>query len=107
MFLLDAVGHRLAQYLAAPRKDRVHSTTAAPIALAQTLRPGDVLLVEGSSHIASTIKYLTQSTWSHATLCIAPPDPLAMPDWFRSRDTRPCTPGSVGRWASPLQRSLR
>ena len=80
MFILDAIGHRLARYLAAPRKDRVHSTTAAPIALAQTLRPGDVLLVEGSSHIASTIKYLTQSTWSHATLCIAPPDPLATPN---------------------------
>jgi hypothetical protein len=76
MFILDTVGHRLAQYLSAPRHDRVHSTTAAPSALAQALRPGDVLLVEGSSRISSAIKYLTQSTWSHATLCIASPNPV-------------------------------
>jgi hypothetical protein len=29
-----------------------------------------VVLVEGSSRFASAIKYLTQSTWSHAALCI-------------------------------------
>ncbi|MES2125331.1 MAG: lipo-like protein, partial [Gemmatimonadota bacterium] len=30
-----------------------------------------------SSRISSAIKYLTQSTWSHATLCVAPPNPEA------------------------------
>jgi len=30
------------------------------------LVPGDVLLVEGDTRISSAIKYLTQSTWSHA-----------------------------------------
>lgn len=30
------------------------------------LKPGDVLLVEGNQRISSIIKYLTQSTWSHA-----------------------------------------
>ncbi|MCJ0765295.1 lipo-like protein [Variovorax terrae] len=40
--------------------------------LLQSLRPGDVLLVEGSSRIAAAIKYLTQSTWSHATLYVGP-----------------------------------
>ena len=34
------------------------------------LRPGDVLLVEGSSRLSTVIKYLTQSTWSHAALCV-------------------------------------
>ena len=77
MFLLDVAGRRLARYLTKPRHDRVHSTTASPLALAEALRPGDVLLVEGSSRISSAIKYLTQSTWSHATLCIAAPDPRA------------------------------
>ena len=38
-----------------------------------TLRPGDVLLVEGSSRISTAIKYLTQSTWSHAALFVGPP----------------------------------
>ncbi|MEP6591911.1 MAG: YiiX/YebB-like N1pC/P60 family cysteine hydrolase [Gemmatimonadota bacterium] len=80
MFLLDVAGRRLARYLTAPRRGRVHSTTASTVALAQTLQVGDVLLVEGSSRISSAIKYLTQSTWSHATLCIAPPDLLASPE---------------------------
>ncbi|TLF51767.1 lipo-like protein [Halomonas urmiana] len=34
------------------------------------LKPGDVLLVEGSSRISTVIKYLTQSTWSHAALYV-------------------------------------
>ena len=36
-----------------------------------TLRKGDVLLVEGSNRISTAVKYLTQSTWSHAALCVA------------------------------------
>ncbi len=39
-------------------------------ALQRTLRPGDVLLVGGSSKLATAIKYLTQSTWSHAALYV-------------------------------------
>jgi len=39
-----------------------------------------VLLVEGSSRISTAIKYLTQSSWSHAALCIASPDPTAAPE---------------------------
>lgn len=73
MMLLDGLGHRLARYLTRPRHDRVHATTASPGALALTLRPGDVLLVEGSSRISAAIKYTTQSTWSHAALCVATP----------------------------------
>jgi hypothetical protein len=41
-----------------------------PATLQATLRPGDVLLVEGSSRISLAIKYLTQSTWSHAALYV-------------------------------------
>lgn len=36
------------------------------------LQPGDILLVEGNQRISSAIKYLTQSTWSHATFYIGP-----------------------------------
>ncbi len=36
--------------------------------MASTLLPGDVLLIEGSSRVSVAIKYLTQSTWSHAAL---------------------------------------
>ena len=36
------------------------------------LQPGDVLLVEGNNRVAGIIKYLTQSTWSHAALYVGP-----------------------------------
>jgi hypothetical protein len=38
--------------------------------LCQTLQVGDVLLVEGRERISGAIKYLTQSTWSHAALYV-------------------------------------
>ena len=38
--------------------------------LAQTLRPGDVLLVEGNARISQIIMYLTQSSWSHAAMYV-------------------------------------
>jgi cell wall-associated NlpC family hydrolase len=41
-----------------------------PAALRRALRPGDVLLVEGSTRVSITIKYLTQSTWSHSALYV-------------------------------------
>lgn len=64
------LGGRLARYLT--RATRV--TGSAPATpqnlLVSTLQPGDVLLVEGHSRISTAIKYLTQSTWSHATLYV-------------------------------------
>jgi len=39
-----------------------------PDQLLGALRPGDVLLVEGDTRISQIIKYLTQSSWSHATM---------------------------------------
>ena len=41
-----------------------------PADLLATLRPGDVLLVEGQTRVSTAIKYLTQSTWSHAALFV-------------------------------------
>jgi hypothetical protein len=38
--------------------------------LVSTLRPGDVILVEGSQRVSEVIKYLTQSSWSHAALYV-------------------------------------
>ncbi|HEY8190762.1 MAG TPA: YiiX/YebB-like N1pC/P60 family cysteine hydrolase [Micavibrio sp.] len=47
------------------------ATIATPFPLLQkALRPGDVLLVEGNQRISIAIKYLTQSTWSHAGVYI-------------------------------------
>jgi hypothetical protein len=80
VILLDRFGRRLARWLNQPRSSESRVGTAAPHALAATIRPGDVLLIEGSSRISSAIKYLTQSSWSHAALCIAPADPTAPPE---------------------------
>ncbi|MCB2007487.1 MAG: lipo-like protein [Rhodoferax sp.] len=68
--LFRAVGHGLAAYLLAPRPHGAMVATVAPELLEATLRPGDVLLVEGESRISMAIKMLTQSNWSHAALFV-------------------------------------
>jgi len=62
------LGRRLAHYLTKPRADATNIATSPPEVTAASLRKGDVLLVEGTSRISGAIKYLTQSTWSHAAL---------------------------------------
>ncbi|MFO1117708.1 MAG: YiiX/YebB-like N1pC/P60 family cysteine hydrolase [Beijerinckiaceae bacterium] len=68
--ILNKIGRELAGYLS--QRTHVHgSGTVTPIAqLIETLQPGDVLLVEGNSRFSTAIKYLTQSTWSHAALYV-------------------------------------
>ncbi|GJM44623.1 MAG: hypothetical protein DHS20C21_14650 [Gemmatimonadota bacterium] len=68
--MLEALGRVLARYLTQPRTRGVQPATSKPEALAAALRVGDVLLVEGNTRISSAIKYLTQSSWSHAALCV-------------------------------------
>ena len=67
---LRFLGGRLARYLARPRGSLSHVPTSPRDQIAATLRKGDVLLVEGNSRFSSAIKYLSQSTWSHAALYI-------------------------------------
>ena len=64
------LGRRLARFLTEPGRATETVTTNNPGALDAALRPGDVLLVEGVSRVATAIKYLTQSTWSHSALYI-------------------------------------
>jgi len=68
--LLGAGGRLLARYLSKPISGYEPLATSDPELLRQTLRPCDVLLVEGNTRISTAIKYLTQSTWSHAALYI-------------------------------------
>src|SRR5207247_5793586 len=67
--VLRWMGGRLATYLAQPIRG-AQSATASLEQLAAALKPGDVLLVEGNTRISVAIKYLTQSTWSHATFFV-------------------------------------
>ncbi len=64
------LGRALARYLSKPRAGGMHFGTSRFDLLAASLRPGDVLLVDGSSRISSAIKYITQSSWSHAALYV-------------------------------------
>lgn len=68
--VLRRIGQWLATYLNQPARGPYTHPPADIAALRQLLQPGDVLLVEGDRRISSAIKYLTQSTWSHAALCI-------------------------------------
>lgn len=64
------LGHWLARFLSrhSPRHD-VLSTTSGTELLA-LMQPGDVLLVDGNTRISTAIKYLTQSSWSHAAMFV-------------------------------------
>ena len=70
--MVDRVGRMLAHYLEKPVEGYEPFTPSDADALRAVLRPGDVLLVEGNNHISGVIKYLTQSTWSHAALYVGP-----------------------------------
>lgn len=78
--ILHAMGLAIAQYLTT--EVEAHPLTAPePIErLRKLLRAGDVLLVEGRSRISQPIKYLTQSTWSHAALFVGSIDGCAEAD---------------------------
>jgi hypothetical protein len=68
--IMGSIGRAVGRYLNEPVKNYRPLTTSAPSMLASALRPADVLLVEGNTRVSSGIKYLTQSTWSHAALCV-------------------------------------
>lgn len=70
MKILDRIGRTLARYLAKPRYTGISMATCSEAVLASTLQKGDVLLVEGNSRFSSAVKYLTQSTWSHAAIYV-------------------------------------
>ena len=70
-WMFDIVGRLIAR-LQKPDNRRESFSVGDSTALSDTLRPGDVLLVEGKGRISGSIKYLTQSTWSHSALYVGP-----------------------------------
>jgi len=75
---LDRMGRALADRLQAQTSGYEPYTPSDPETLARTLRPGDVLLVEGNQQVSAAVKYLTQSTWSHAALFVGEAVPLTL-----------------------------
>lgn len=73
--LRSLIGTWIARYLEAEVKDYKPFAVTTKAMLRQTLRPGDVLLVEGNARLSKAIKYLTHSTWSHSAFYVgAHPD---------------------------------
>lgn len=101
--LLDQFGRWIAEILRKPTSGYEPFTPSDPDTLKATLRPGDVLLIEGNQKLSVAIKYLTQSTWSHAAMFVGPPHGLievilgdgciAVPvEKYETYNTRICRP---------------
>jgi hypothetical protein len=67
---LRILGSWLADYLTHPLFNYKPYATLDGEQLLGLLQPADVILIEGNTRVSSAIKYLTQSTWSHAALFI-------------------------------------
>jgi hypothetical protein len=78
--VLDTVGKLIASYLQKEVPGYEPFTPSDPERLRSVIQPGDVLLVEGNNRVSGIIKYLTQSTWSHAALFVGPIDGASEPD---------------------------
>ncbi len=65
-----AIGKSLANFLtkSIPGYRRIDTVAIADVA--SVLQTADIILVEGNTRISSAIKYLTQSSWSHACLYV-------------------------------------
>jgi hypothetical protein len=67
--MFQFIGRAIARYLSKPIGKPGGGGVDARL-VAETLVPGDVLLVEGNTRMSAAIKYLTQSTWTHASLYV-------------------------------------
>jgi hypothetical protein len=65
-----ALGRAIARYIEKQTKGYVLLSAVSAAKIRACLQPGDVVLVEGDRRISTAIKYLTQSTWSHAAMFV-------------------------------------
>ena len=68
--MLDRIGRMIAKQLTNPSSGYEPFIKQDSENLRKTLQPGDVLLFDGNQKISNAIKYLTQSSWSHAALYV-------------------------------------
>jgi hypothetical protein len=78
--VLDTVGKLIAGYLQKEVPGYEPFTPSDPERLREVIQAGDVMLVEGNNRVSGVIKYLTQSTWSHAALYVGEIDGAIEPD---------------------------
>jgi hypothetical protein len=68
--LKQYISARIIRYLAQPTRRYAPFFAPDPEITRRTLQPGDVVLIEGNTRLSAIIKFLTQSTWSHAALYV-------------------------------------
>ena len=68
--LKNRLSTAILRFLSKPTARYAPFFAPAPEVLQAALRPGDVILIEGNTRLSAIIKFLTQSTWSHAALYI-------------------------------------
>ncbi len=75
----ELVGRGLANFLTKPVRQNTQVATVSQEQLLANLQPADVLLIEGNTRVSVAIKYLTQSTWSHAAMYVGDALPSSTP----------------------------
>ena len=84
--LKQYISARIIRYLAQPTRRYAPFFAPDPEMTRRSLEPGDVVLIEGNTRLSAIIKFLTQSTWSHAALYVGErpgdrgPGHMAAPD---------------------------
>ena len=68
--LKEYISARIIRYLAQPTRRYAPFFAPDPEMTRRSLEPGDVVLIEGNTRLSAIIKFLTQSTWSHAALYV-------------------------------------
>ena len=66
----EKLSNALIRFLSGKIKEYEPFSVTSGDILRATLKPGDVLLVEGNQRFSVAVKYLTQSTWSHAAMYV-------------------------------------
>ena len=65
-----AISARILRFLLQPTARYAPFFAPDPDMIVKALQPGDVILIEGNTRLSAIIKFLTQSTWSHAALYV-------------------------------------
>ena len=68
--LKERISARILRFLSKPTVRYAPFFAPEPNVVRRALQPGDVILIEGNTRLSAIIKFLTQSTWSHAALYV-------------------------------------
>jgi hypothetical protein len=68
--LAESISAWIIRYLSKPTARYAPFFAPDITVIRRALEPGDVVLIEGNTRLSAIIKFLTQSTWSHAALYV-------------------------------------